>query len=112
MHTRVKDVFQYTPSNHIKQELCHVQTITYARMTMVYIYDKSNKGGCFTSSYTNETCILYLCCQICNEVQASCTFGSIGTICMYAKNYGKSDIIVKMGLKTVQHSFFSDNREV
>ena len=38
LYTRVNGVFQHLPWNY-KQELFHVQTITYARMTIVY--DKS-----------------------------------------------------------------------
>ena len=42
----IKIIFRHSPSDH-KQELFHVQTITYARMTMVrtvqyiHVYDKS-----------------------------------------------------------------------
>ena len=38
LYTRVNGVFQHLPWNY-KQELFHVQTITYARVTIVY--DKS-----------------------------------------------------------------------
>ena len=58
MCTSVKEVFQQSPSSH-KQELCLVQTITYARDCVGHRGDE--KEWCYVSSHVSDHFLLSLC---------------------------------------------------